>query len=94
MHLFFAGYASAAHPKVLECSAESGHFMAFYMVDGYYDIGLSNGSTYLGGLAVLSVYGYFYVVKSFQAIGNDYLSAYAERGVTVPDSSVLVVYGI
>ena len=68
--------------------------MSFYMIERYNYIGLCYGRAYLGSLAIFTVYGNLYVVKSFQTIGNYYLCAYAEGGISVSDSGVLMVNGI
>ena len=90
----FAGNGSSSHTEIFQCSAKSGLLVSLEVGHADDDVGVGDGCTDFGSLAILSVNRNFAVVSAFQAVGNDDLALGGNRIEAVLHGAFQVVYGI
>lgn len=84
----------SSHTEVFQRTAKSGLLVTLEVAHGDNDVGIDYGSAYLGSLAILSIDGYFAVVGSLEAIGNDNGALSRYGVIAILHGTLQVIYGI
>ena len=84
VHLHLSGAGAAAHTDVLQRAAKSCGFVSFKMTEGDEHIRIHNGASDLGFLHIFSAFHRNQrLIRSFQAVGDDHMTARGKRGKAV-----------
>ena len=91
MPRFFSAPPKPSHTKVFERAAETGFFVPFEMAQRDHDIGIHNRLADLCFPDQRQIDGDMCLIRSFESIGNNHMTARLQRGETVEISRVHVV---
>ena len=95
VHLHLSGAGAAAHTDVLQRAAKACGFVSFKMTEGDEHIRIHNGASDLGFLHIFSAFHRNQrLIRSFQAVGDDHMTARGKGRKAILISRVHVIQRI